>query len=180
MKAELPNERMQLWPGQFANVRVKVQTLKGAITAPTAAVQRGPQGTFVYVLNEATSEGTKSTVAVRPVTVAQQDDRISVIANGIAAGDKLVTSGFARLKDAAEVTVTRTDAAPAQVAPPQAAAAGPGGTPAVPETGSTVTTGSTTDKPRPNRVGRADASGADDGAKPRGRGKRGKPESAVQ
>lgn len=179
MKAELPNDRLQLWPGQFANVRVKVQTLKGAITAPTAAIQRGPQGTFVYVLNES-GDGGKSTVAVRLVTVAQQDDRVSVITNGIAGGDKLVTSGFARLKDAAEVTVTRTEAAPAPFAPPKPAGATPDRTSAVPETGSTITTGSTAEKPRPDRVGRADASTGTDEAKPRVRGKRGKTESAVQ
>ncbi|MDQ9783690.1 multidrug transporter subunit MdtA, partial [Serratia marcescens] len=50
IKAEFPNANYQLWPGQFVNVRLKVQTLDKAIVVPTAAVQRGPAGTFVYVI----------------------------------------------------------------------------------------------------------------------------------
>lgn len=106
MKADLPNEKLQLWPGQFANVRVRVDVLKGAITAPTAAVQRGPQGTFVYV---AGGDANKMTVSVRPVTVSQQDDRLAVFANGLAAGEQVVTSGFARLKDQAGITIAPQD-----------------------------------------------------------------------
>ena len=68
MKAEFPNANLQLWPGQFINVRVLVDTLKQVVVVPTAAVQRGPQGTFVYVVDD------DSKVAVRPITVAQQDD----------------------------------------------------------------------------------------------------------
>jgi multidrug efflux system membrane fusion protein len=68
MKAEFPNKNLQLWPGQFINIRLLVDTLKQVVVVPTAAVQRGPQGTFVYVV------GDDSKVAVRPITVAQQDD----------------------------------------------------------------------------------------------------------
>lgn len=172
MKADLPNERLQLWPGQFANVRVRVDTLKSAITAPTASVQRGPQGTFVYVLKPDGAEGVKSTVAVRLVTVAQQDDRNAVIGKGLEAGEMVVTSGFARLKDATEVTVTRTEGAPGKDAPaakelPAAAPTEPAKTSAAPETGSAG------GKPKSERRQRAEGEG--------GKGKRGKPpESAVQ
>lgn len=157
MKADIPNERLQLWPGQFANVRVRVDTLKGAITAPTAAIQRGPQGTFVYVL----AEGAKTTVGVRLVTVAQQDDRTAVVTKGLEAGEKLVTSGFARLKDGAEAIVTRTEGAPA----------GDGGkTSAAPETGSPA-------EAAKSRLRRAEG----EGGKSERTGKRAKPpESAVQ
>lgn len=106
MKADLPNERLQLWPGQFANVRVRVNVMKDAITAPTAAVQRGPVGTFVYVVG---GEPAKMTVSVRPVVVAQQDDRLAVFASGLAAGEQVVTSGFARLKDQAAITIAPPD-----------------------------------------------------------------------
>jgi len=102
MKADLPNEHLQLWPGQFANVRVRVDVLRGAITAPTAAVQRGPVGTFVYVVG---GEPAKLTVSVRPVSVAQQDDRLAVFSSGLTAGERVVTSGFARLKDQAVITI---------------------------------------------------------------------------
>ena len=64
LKAEFPNADLQLWPGQFVNVRLLVETLKQVVVVPTAAVQRGPNGTFVYVVDA------ESKVAVRPVTVA--------------------------------------------------------------------------------------------------------------
>ena len=53
MKAEFPNANQQLWPGQFVNVRLLIDTLKQVVTVPTPAVQRGPNGTFVYVVQKA-------------------------------------------------------------------------------------------------------------------------------
>ncbi|MBX9927025.1 MAG: efflux RND transporter periplasmic adaptor subunit [Hyphomicrobiaceae bacterium] len=103
MKADLPNADLQLWPGQFANVRIKVDTLRNAVTVPTASVQRGPSGPFVYSLSETAGA---TTVVVRPVTVSQQTERVSVIATGLATGERVVTTGFARLKDGAKVTVS--------------------------------------------------------------------------
>ena len=50
LKAEFPNRDLQLWPGGFVNVRLLIDTLKQEVVAPTAAVQRGPNGTFVYVV----------------------------------------------------------------------------------------------------------------------------------
>ena len=99
MKAEFPNANLQLWPGQFVNVRLLVETLKQVVTVPTAAVQRGPNGTFVYVV------GADSTVAVRPVTVAQQDDTRAVIATGLTADERVVTTGFTRLSAGTRVSV---------------------------------------------------------------------------
>ncbi|MDH8249841.1 multidrug transporter subunit MdtA, partial [Klebsiella pneumoniae] len=75
VKAEFPNANFQLWPGQFVNVRLKVNTLDKAIVVPTAAVQRGPAGTFVYVI------GQDNTVAARPVTVTLQNETLAVIAS---------------------------------------------------------------------------------------------------
>ena len=51
LKAEFPNADLPLWPGQFVNVRLLIDTLQNVVTIPTGAVQRGPNGTFVYVLN---------------------------------------------------------------------------------------------------------------------------------
>jgi multidrug efflux system membrane fusion protein len=98
LKAEFPNPNLQLWPGQFVNVQLLIDTLKDATVVPTAAVQRGPQGTFVYVVN-----GDK--VAMRNVTVTQQDDTRAVIATGVTTGDKVVTSGFAQLTDGSAITI---------------------------------------------------------------------------
>ena len=63
LRAEFPNNDLQLWPGQFVNVRVLIDTLRQVVVVPTAAIQRGPNGTFVYVLKEG------NTVSVRPVTL---------------------------------------------------------------------------------------------------------------
>jgi multidrug efflux system membrane fusion protein len=105
MKAEFPNADLQLWPGQYVNIRLLVETLKQVVTVPTAAVQRGPNGTFTFVV------GADSTVAVRPVTVAQQDDARAVIATGLTADERVVTTGFTRLSAGAKVNVQSNEAA---------------------------------------------------------------------
>jgi len=104
LKAEFPNADLQLWPGQFVNVRLLIDTLRQSIVVPTAAVQRGPNGTFVYLLQP------DSTVSVRLITVTQQDENQAVIANGLQAKDRVVTSGFAQLAEGRKVTVSATGA----------------------------------------------------------------------
>jgi multidrug efflux system membrane fusion protein len=99
LKAQFDNARLQLWPGQFVNVRTKVQTLPQAIVVPTSAVQRGPAGTFAYVIGEG------NIVSARPVTVTQQNETDAVIAKGIAVTDRVVTTGFANLADGARVAI---------------------------------------------------------------------------
>lgn len=98
MKAEFPNARLQLWPGQFVNVRVLINTLRQVVVVPTPAVQRGPNGTFAYVIAE-------DKVALRPITVGLQTEVQAVVTKGINPGERVVTSGFARLKDGARVVV---------------------------------------------------------------------------
>jgi multidrug efflux system membrane fusion protein len=110
LKAEFPNTDLQLWPGQFVNVRLLIETLHQVVTVPTAAVQRGPNGTFVYAMNE-------DAVAVRPVTVSQQDDVQAVITSGLKAQDRVVTTGFARISDGTKVAAANAD----EAAPPAAA-----------------------------------------------------------
>lgn len=104
LKADFPNDKRQLWPGQFVNVRLLVDTLKGVIVAPTEAVQRGPDGTYVYVV------GADNTAEMRQVEISGQDEKYAVIADGLTAGEKVVTSGFGRLNDGAAVSVTDGDA----------------------------------------------------------------------
>jgi multidrug efflux system membrane fusion protein len=103
LKAEFPNENLQLWPGQFVNVRVLIDTLRQVVVVPTAAIQRGPNGTFVYVLKDGNS------ATVRPVTLTQQDDARAVVATGLQAGEQVVTTGFARLTEGAQVTVSNAE-----------------------------------------------------------------------
>jgi membrane fusion protein, multidrug efflux system len=99
LKAEFPNPKYQLWPGQFVNVRLKVDTLKDAMVVPTSAVQRGPAGTFSYVVGE------DDVAKAVPVTVTQQNELSAVIAKGLSATDRVVTTGFANLSDGAKVSI---------------------------------------------------------------------------
>jgi multidrug efflux system membrane fusion protein len=105
LKAEFPNTALQLWPGQFVNVRVLIDTLRQVVVVPTAAIQRGPNGTFVYVVKEGTS------VTVRLVTLTQQNDVQTVIASGLQAGERVVTTGFARLTEGTKVAASTADEA---------------------------------------------------------------------
>jgi multidrug efflux system membrane fusion protein len=123
IKAEFPNGRFQLWPGQFVNVRLRVQTLDNAVIVPTAAVQRGPAGTFVYVISN------DNVVNARVVTVTQQNEKDAVIASGITVDDRVVTTGFANLSEGARVTIGKDVQAPTpDIAPrKQRGPGGPGG-----------------------------------------------------
>jgi membrane fusion protein, multidrug efflux system len=112
LKAEFPNANYQLWPGQFVNVRLKVETLPQALVVPTSAVQRGPAGTFSYVIGEG------DIATAKPVTVVQQNENDAVIANGLSASDRVVTTGFANLSDGAKVVVGTSEQTPnADLAP---------------------------------------------------------------
>jgi membrane fusion protein, multidrug efflux system len=112
LKGEFPNAKFQLWPGQFVNVRLKVDTLAQVMVIPTSAVQRGPAGTFSYVINE------DDTVTAKPVVVTQQNETDAVIASGLSTSDRVVTTGFANLSDGARVAVGKDDQTPsADLAP---------------------------------------------------------------
>ncbi|MBN9598873.1 MAG: efflux RND transporter periplasmic adaptor subunit [Afipia sp.] len=108
LKAEFPNANYQLWPGQFVNVRLKVETLKQVLVVPTAAVQRGPGGTFSYVI------GAGDIVTAKPVTVSQQNENDAVIASGLKPDERVVTTGFANLSDGAKVQIGSADNVPQQ------------------------------------------------------------------
>ena len=119
LKAEFPNADYQLWPGQFVNVRLKVETLRQALVIPTSAVQRGPIGTFSYVIGE------DNVVSAKPVTVTQQNEHDAVIASGLSASDRVVTTGFANLSDGSKVIVGRDDQTPSADLAPRKRSRGP-------------------------------------------------------
>jgi membrane fusion protein, multidrug efflux system len=123
LKGEFPNSNVQLWPGQFVNIRVLINTLRQSVVVPTAAVQRGPDNTFVYVVKDG------ATVAVRPVMVRQQDDVQAVIASGLTAGESVVTTGFGRLADGTKVEVASAAEAGQIPTDPSQQPARPGGGP---------------------------------------------------
>jgi membrane fusion protein, multidrug efflux system len=120
LKAEFPNANFQLWPGQFVNVRLKVETLPKALVVPTSAVQRGPAGTFSYVIGEG------DIATAKPIVVTQQSETDAVIASGLSVSDRVVTTGFANLSDGAKVIVGKEDQVPtADLAPRKKSQSGP-------------------------------------------------------
>ncbi|BDG05141.1 efflux RND transporter periplasmic adaptor subunit [Anaeromyxobacter oryzae] len=97
LKAVLPNPKRLLWPNQFVNARLRLGTRRDALVVPAPAVQRGPQGTFVYVV------GPDATATPRPVEVEATVGDQAVIAKGIADGDRVVVEGQNQLRPGAKV-----------------------------------------------------------------------------
>jgi multidrug efflux system membrane fusion protein len=92
VKVILPNKQRRLWPGQFVNVRVMTQMQRQVLTIPAPALQRGPDGTFTYVVQP------DSTIRVAPLTTGEQTGDIVVVEKGLEAGDKVVASNQYRLQ----------------------------------------------------------------------------------
>ena len=97
LKAVFPNEESTLWPNEFVNIRLLLETRKNSIVVPAAAIQRGPQGSFVYAVKP------DKTAEVRPVNVALTQGNVSVVASGINPGDMVVTDGQDKLQAGAKV-----------------------------------------------------------------------------
>jgi membrane fusion protein, multidrug efflux system len=120
MKAEFPNDNSALFPNQFVNVRMLTQTLDDATLVPTAAIQRGSPGTFVYVVKE------DSTVSVAPVKLGPQQGETTVVTSGVRPGAMVVVDGADKLREGAKVELTTREGQ--AVAPPkQGAPRGPRG-----------------------------------------------------
>jgi multidrug efflux system membrane fusion protein len=100
LKAMFQNKDSSLWPNQFVNARLLLESKKNAIVVPSAAVQRGPQGTFAYVVKA------DKTAEVRPVTVALAQGNLSAIGQGLAEGEIVVTDGQDKLKAGMMVDAT--------------------------------------------------------------------------
>jgi membrane fusion protein, multidrug efflux system len=103
LKATFANDNEALFPNQFVNARLLVNTIRRAVLVPSAAIQRGPQKTFVYVVTAA------GTVEAHDVTVTMSDDVESAVGSGLAAGDVVVTDGVDRLQPGTRVTVRFAD-----------------------------------------------------------------------
>ncbi len=97
LKAQFANDDRALFPNQFVNVRMKLDRLNDAIVIPAAAVQRGAQGLFVYVVRP------DNTVAQRPVKLGPTEGLRVAIVDGLAAGELVVTDGMDRLRPGAQV-----------------------------------------------------------------------------
>jgi multidrug efflux system membrane fusion protein len=92
LKATFPNPRNALWPGQFVNAQLLLQTEHNVLTVPSAAIQRGPDGLFTYIVKP------DSTVDMRAIAVGQETGAIAVIDSGLAGGDRVVTAGQYRVQ----------------------------------------------------------------------------------
>ena len=120
LRATAPNDDEALFPNEFVNVRLLVDTLKNAVLVPTPAVQTGAPGDFVYLVNA------DNTVSVHKVTLGPSDGKNTVITSGLAAGQIVVTDGTDRLSDGAKIRLAGAKPATAGSAPATAAASPPG------------------------------------------------------
>jgi multidrug efflux system membrane fusion protein len=100
LKAIFANEDEALWSGEFVNVRVLLDTRRGVVAVPNAAIQRGPQGLYAWIV---TQEGNAE---MRPVKVGPTADKLTIVESGLEAGDRVVTDGHYKLKQNIPVTVT--------------------------------------------------------------------------
>jgi multidrug efflux system membrane fusion protein len=97
LKATFANPHRTLWPGQFVRVKLLLAEQENAIVLPSQAVQLGPQGPYVFVVNP------DLTVALRPVTVDRTVDSETVISKGVSVGEQIITDGQSRLTSGAKV-----------------------------------------------------------------------------
>jgi multidrug efflux system membrane fusion protein len=99
IKATFPNQNRRLWPGQFANVSVRLASDSNAIVVPSVAVQAGPDGQFVYVVKG------DQTVEMRPVVVARTAGKETILKSGVKTGETVVTDGQLRLVPGSRITI---------------------------------------------------------------------------
>ncbi len=98
VRAEISNPGPRLWPGQITDVRIVLAEQQNAIVIPNEAVQTAQDGTFVYV----TADGIANK---RPVKIARSTGGLSIVAEGLKAGEQVVTDGQLQLTDKARITV---------------------------------------------------------------------------
>src|ERR1700741_3459675 len=100
LKATFPNNDLKLWPGKFVNARLVLTTQKDATVVPTSVVQRGPQGTYAYVIKP------DKTAEMRTIKVGQTEANLTIVENGLKPGEDVVIDGQYKLQPGAHVEVT--------------------------------------------------------------------------
>jgi len=100
LKAMFPNEDEKLWPGEFVNAHLLLDTRSNAVVVPSAAIQRGPQGLFVWIVTE------KNVAEARLIEVGPTYQGVTVVASGLSGGERIVTDGHYKLERDAPVTLT--------------------------------------------------------------------------
>jgi len=110
LKAVFPNKSNTLWPRQYVNARLLVRTQDNVLTVPAAALQRGPNGMFAYVIRE------DSTVEARPIQVGEEAGSIAVVKSGLRAGERVTTTNQYRLEPGVHVRIIEAAATSSEVA----------------------------------------------------------------
>ena len=103
LKAEFANKQNELFPNQFVNARLLLDTKRDTTVVPVAAIQRSPQGTFVFILKE------DKTVSIRPVKVGPGEADVISVDDGIVPGDIVVVEGAEKLRDGSKVELPATE-----------------------------------------------------------------------
>ncbi len=111
LKAQFDNHDGALFPQQFVNVRLLIDTLRNVVVVPSAAVQRTTRGPAIFVV------GADGKVSLRPVDVPQQGDNHAVVANGVTAGELVVVDGVDKLQEGSKVVARKAGSAPASPRP---------------------------------------------------------------
>jgi multidrug efflux system membrane fusion protein len=106
LKAEFPNDDERLWPGEFVRTRILITTQKDAVTLPSVAVQRGPDGTYVWVVKQ------DNTVEQRPITTQIVSEDLAIASKGLTAGERVVLNGQSRLDVGTHVDIRSQNAPP--------------------------------------------------------------------
>jgi len=104
LKAMFPNEDERLWPGEFVNARVLLETRRDVIAVPSSAIQRGPQGPFLWVVTP------ENTAVAHPIEIGPATGNATIISSGVNEGDRVVTDGQYKLQVNAPVTVNAPQA----------------------------------------------------------------------
>jgi len=124
LRASLPNDDEALFPNEFVNVTLLVDTLQNAVLVPTPAVQTGAPGDYVYIVNA------NNTVSVHKVTTGPTNGSYTAIASGLSAGQRVVVDGLDRLSDGAHIRPAAARATPASGAAAASAASAASDVPA--------------------------------------------------
>ena len=108
LKATFPNNDLKLWPGKFVNARLILKTEKDATVIPSSVVQRGPQGTYAYVIKP------DKTVEMRPIKVGRTETDLALVESGLKAGEQVVVDGQYKLQPGSRIELTSPQGQPTQ------------------------------------------------------------------
>jgi membrane fusion protein, multidrug efflux system len=111
LKATFPNPDLKLWPGKFVNARLILTTRKSATVIPSSVVQRGPQGTYAYVIKP------DKTVEMRPIKIGQSEANQALVDSGLKPGEQVVVDGQYKLQPGAHVELTSPQPQSSQTSP---------------------------------------------------------------